>query len=135
MKLISDTCHGCLCTTMAYLVVLGCLGTALVELLGEEVGFSVVSGSEVDLDVELTLVCVNVHGLGPGLGGAGALREPQVPTLLFVLVVSLIMAPAIVTALFCVLLLSLFDNLFFGNLVPRAARTSPSEGYFSLNDF
>ena len=34
MKLIRDTCHGCLCTIMAYLVVLGCLGTAFVELLG-----------------------------------------------------------------------------------------------------
>ena len=46
--------------------VLGCLGTALVELLGGVV-FSV-SGFE----VELTLVLVNVNGLG----GAGALREP-----------------------------------------------------------
>ena len=73
MKLIRDTCHECLCTTMAYLVVLGCLGTALVELLGGEVGFSVVSGSEVDLEVELTLVCVNVNVLG----WAGALREPM----------------------------------------------------------
>ena len=57
---------------MAYLVVLGCLGTALVELLGREVSFSVVSGFEVDLEVELTLVCGNVNGLGV----AGALREP-----------------------------------------------------------
>ena len=72
MKLIRDTCHGCLCTTVAYLVVLGCLGTALVELLGEEVDFDVVSGFKVDLEVELTLACVNVNGLG----GAGALREP-----------------------------------------------------------
>ena len=36
-------------------------------------GFSVVSGFEVDLEVELTLVCGNVNGLGV----AGALREPM----------------------------------------------------------
>ena len=45
---------------------LGCLGTSLVELLGEKVDFNVVSGSEVDLEVELTLVLVNVKGLGGG---------------------------------------------------------------------
>ena len=55
---------------MAYLEVLGCLGTALVELLGGEVDFKVVGGFEVGLVVEFTLVLVNVKGLG----GAGALR-------------------------------------------------------------
>ena len=49
---------------MAYLEVLGCLGTALVELLGGEVDFKVVSGFKVDLEVEFTLVLVNVKGLG-----------------------------------------------------------------------
>ena len=48
---------------MAYLEVLGCLGTALVESLGGEVDFNVVSGFEVDLEFELTLVLVNVKGL------------------------------------------------------------------------
>ena len=47
---------------MAFLVVLGCLGTALVELLGGEV--DVVSGFEVDLEVEVILALVNVKGLG-----------------------------------------------------------------------
>ena len=59
---------------MAYLVVLGCLGTALVELLGGKAYFNTVSGFEVDLEVELTLVLVMVKGLGGG--GAGALRGP-----------------------------------------------------------
>ena len=58
---------------MAYVVVLGCLGTALVELLSGEVDFNV-SGVEVDLEVQLTLVLLNVKGLGGG--GAGALRGP-----------------------------------------------------------
>ena len=48
---------------MAYLEVLGCFGTELVELLGGEVDFNVASGFEVDLEVELTLVHVNVKGL------------------------------------------------------------------------
>ena len=43
------------------------------ELLSGEVDFSVMSGFEVDLEVELTLVCVNVNGLG----GAEALIEPM----------------------------------------------------------
>ena len=46
--------------------VLGCLGTALVELLGG-VAFSV-SGFEMDLEVELTLVLVNVNGFFFGRG-------------------------------------------------------------------
>ena len=41
---------------MAYLEVLGCLRTALVELLGGEVDFKVVCGFEVGLVVEFTLV-------------------------------------------------------------------------------
>ena len=45
------------------------------ELLGGEEDFKVVSGFEVDLEVEFTLVLVNVKGLGRG-GGAGALRGP-----------------------------------------------------------
>ena len=43
---------------MAYLEDLGCLGTALVELLGGEVDFKVMDGFEVGL------VLVNVKGLG-----------------------------------------------------------------------
>ena len=57
---------------MAYLEDLGCLGTALVELLGGDVDFKVMDGFEVDLEDEFTLLLVNVKGLG----GAGALREP-----------------------------------------------------------
>ena len=57
---------------MAYLEDLGCLGTALVELLGGKVDFKVMDGFEVDLEDEFTLLLVNVKGLG----GAGALREP-----------------------------------------------------------
>ena len=56
---------------MAYLEVLGCLGTALVELLGGEVDFKVVGGFEVSLVFEFPLVLVNVKGLGGG-GGRGA---------------------------------------------------------------
>ena len=56
---------------MAYLEVLGCLETALVELLGGEVDFKVVSGFEVSLVVEFPLVLVNVKGLGGGGGGGG----------------------------------------------------------------
>ena len=48
---------------MAYLEDLGCLGTALVELLGGEVDFEVI------LVDEFTLVLVNVKGLGGGGGG------------------------------------------------------------------
>ena len=56
---------------MSYLEVSSCLGTALVEVLGGEVDFKVVSGLEVDLVVKFTLVLVNVKGLGGG-GGGGA---------------------------------------------------------------
>ena len=57
---------------MAYLEDLGCLGTALVELLGGEVDFRVMDGFEVVLVDKCTLVLENVKGLG----GAGALRGP-----------------------------------------------------------
>ena len=49
---------------MAYLEDLGCLGTALVELLGGEVDFRVMDGFEVVLVDECTLVLENVKGLG-----------------------------------------------------------------------
>ena len=55
---------------MAYLEVLGCLGTALVGLLGGEVDFTV-SGFVEGLEVEFTLTFVNVKGLGGGGGGQG----------------------------------------------------------------
>ena len=43
------------------------------ELLGGEVDFKVMSGFEVNLEVEFTLVLMNVKGLG-GRGGRGAER-------------------------------------------------------------
>ena len=49
---------------VAYLEDLGCLGTVLVELLGDEVDFKVMDGFEVVLVDECTLVLVNVKGLG-----------------------------------------------------------------------
>ena len=53
------------------MVDLGCLGTALVEMLGGEVDFSV-DGFEMDLEVELTLELVNVKGFfWRGGGGQG----------------------------------------------------------------
>ena len=58
---------------MAYLEDLCCLGTALVELLGGEVDFKVMDGFEVVLVDEVTLVLVNVKGLGAG-GSRGADR-------------------------------------------------------------
>ena len=54
---------------MAYLEDLGCLGTALVELLSGEVDFKVVDGFEVVLVDEFTLVLVNVKGFFLGGGG------------------------------------------------------------------
>ena len=56
---------------MAYLEDLGCLGTALVELLGGGVDFTVMDGFEVVLVDECTLVLENVNGLGGGGGGGG----------------------------------------------------------------
>ena len=44
-------------------------------MLVGEVDFSVENGSEMSLEVELTLVLVNAKGFFLG-GGAGALREP-----------------------------------------------------------
>ena len=69
-----DTCHGWICATLTYLEDLGCLGTALVELLGGEVDFKVMDGFEVVLVDEYTLVLVNVKGLGGGGGGRAAER-------------------------------------------------------------
>ena len=54
------------------MVDLDCLVTALMEMLGGEVDFSV-DGFEMDLEVELTLELVNVKGLRGG-GGRGAER-------------------------------------------------------------
>ena len=48
---------------MAYLEDLGCLGTALVEILGGEVDFTV-NGFVEDFEVEFTLTFVSVKGLG-----------------------------------------------------------------------
>ena len=56
----------------AYLEVLICLGAALVELLGGEVVFNIVGAFGMVLETELTLVLMNMNGVG----GAGALREP-----------------------------------------------------------
>ena len=53
---------------MAYLEDLGCLGTALVELLGGEVDFRVMDGFEVVLVDQCTLVLETVKGLGEGGG-------------------------------------------------------------------
>ena len=47
---------------------LGCLGTALVEMLGGEVDFSV-DGLMRCFEAEFTLAFVNVNGLGGGGGG------------------------------------------------------------------
>ena len=55
-----------------YLEVSGCLGTALVVFLGAIMDFSTVDALGMFLETGLTLVLVNVKGLG----GAGALREP-----------------------------------------------------------
>ena len=51
---------------------LGCMGTALVEVLGGEMDLEV-DGLDVTLEPEFTWVLVKVKGLG----GAGALREPM----------------------------------------------------------
>ena len=59
---------------MAYLEDLGCLGTALVKLLGGEVAFKVMDGFEVVLRDELILVLANWKCLGGGGGGRSAER-------------------------------------------------------------
>ena len=60
---------------MAYLEDLGCLGTALVELLGGEVDFRVMDGFEVVLVDECTLVLENVKGLGGGGGRSAEMTD------------------------------------------------------------
>ena len=59
---------------MAYLVDLGCLGTALVRLLGGEVAFKVLDGFEVVLRDELILVLANWKGFFFWGGGGGQER-------------------------------------------------------------
>ena len=59
---------------MHYSGLLGVFRTTLVELLGGEVGFNV-SGFEVSLEAELTLVLVNEKGLRGGGGGGGRCAE------------------------------------------------------------
>ena len=54
-----------------YLEVIGCLGAALVDLLGGEMDFNIADGFEMVLETGLTLVLVNVKGLGGGGGGRG----------------------------------------------------------------
>ena len=54
-----------------YLEVIGCLGEALVDLLGGVMDFNTADGFGMVLETWLTLVLVNVKGLG----GAGTLRE------------------------------------------------------------
>ena len=54
-----------------YLEVLDCVGAALVDFLGRMMDFNTADGFRMVLETELTLVLVNVKGLG----GAGALRE------------------------------------------------------------
>ena len=66
------------CPTMVgtYLELVGCLGAALVVLLGVDMDFKIVDGFVMDLKTGFTLVLVNVNGLaGGGGGGAGVLRE------------------------------------------------------------
>ena len=55
-----------------YLEVMGYLGAALVGLLGGVMDFNTADGFGMILETGLTLVLVNVKGLGE----AGALREP-----------------------------------------------------------
>ena len=59
------------CPTMVgtYLEVIGCLGAALVVLLGGDMDFKIVDGLMMDLETGFTLVLVNVNGLGGGEGG------------------------------------------------------------------
>ena len=57
-----------------YSEVIGCLGAALVGLLGGVMDFNTADGFGMVLETGLTLVLVNVKGLGE----AGAVREPIV---------------------------------------------------------
>ena len=60
-----------------YLEVAGCLGAALVDLVGGVMDFKTVDGFGMILRTGMTLVLLNVKGLGGGGGGAGVLREPM----------------------------------------------------------
>ena len=51
--------------------VIGCLGAALVVLLGGDMDFKIVDGFVMDLETGFTLVLVSVNGLGGGGGGGG----------------------------------------------------------------
>ena len=55
------------------LEVVGCLGAALVDLLGGIMDFKIVNGFGMVLGTGLTLILVNVKGLREG---AGVLKEP-----------------------------------------------------------
>ena len=55
-----------------YLRVIGCLGAALVDLLGRVMNFNTADGFGMVLETGLTLLLVNVKSLGR----AGVLREP-----------------------------------------------------------
>ena len=55
-----------------YLEAEGCLGAALVGLLGGDMDFKIVEGCVMTLETRFTFVLVNLNGLGGG--GAGALR-------------------------------------------------------------
>ena len=55
-----------------YFKVLGCLGAALVDVLGGVIDFNTVDGFGMVLETELTLLLMNMKGLGE----AGLLREP-----------------------------------------------------------
>ena len=51
----------------------GCLGAALVGLLGGDMDFKIMDGLVMVLETGFTFVLVNVNGLG----GGGVLREPM----------------------------------------------------------
>ena len=63
--------------TGTYLEVEGCLGAALVGLLGGDMDSKIVDGFVMALETGFTFVLVNVNGLGVRGGGAGALKEPM----------------------------------------------------------
>ena len=54
-----------------HLEVEGCLGAALVGLLGGDIDFKIVDGFVMTLETGFTVVIVNVNGLGGGGGGGG----------------------------------------------------------------
>ena len=56
-----------------YLEVEGCLGAALVGLLGGDMDFKIVDGFVMVLETGFTFVLMNVNGLGGG-GGRGTQR-------------------------------------------------------------